>query len=293
MKTFKQYVKEDAKSDQAFRKEANRVWTKIKAALDRGAAKDFKILADTILYVNMGKLINDEKYKNLELQFGRKNKKYGGYHRRSSLKREPQTITILSISPEIKALVGLPEKSIKAVLIYAMNFSAAKTFVHEFIHYKDAERYKDPTHGLAGTAKFMNNNKWQVYYNSAQEMNAHYQAAVADLEKWYSGQYEDIVRRMGQSLNMPHQDFDINWAIKKLDHIKKYINDKKYSYSTAFDYIAKDKNFYKYLTPENKKKIQGRIYQYVDRILMPKMKALKPKLEKVIIRYKKMQDNLK
>jgi hypothetical protein len=291
MKTFKSFILEaDPKRDLKVRQEANRVWTKIVRATKSKSLKAYRIPKDEYggwkFEVVVGSLINDKTYDDLFLSFVAKDITRKGYYKPVGKKfHEIHLNTIPTMSA--KRLHVFSKETREELLFQSLGVDTKNTFVHEFTHYKDALRYKDQDYKYKGTSQYSDSQKWQMYYNSPKEMNAFYQAAVNEVEKWYSGQYEDIVRRMDQSLKMPHQDFDVKWAEQNLNSIRRYIKDKKFAYDTAFNYITmnKRKGFYEYLTSENKKKMQARIYQYVDRILMPKMKKLEPKMKKVIDKF--------
>lgn len=116
------------------------------------------------------------------------------------------------------------------------------TFIHEYIHFLDHLRYRD--RGLSKTsAKYLDSNDIEGYYNTPEEFNAYYQEGQNQIVRMWKNLPDDFKKKRLESYKA-FQDWaiDINFFDRDfLTHInKKYLKKFKKRLANLYMYIQKD-----------------------------------------------------
>jgi len=116
------------------------------------------------------------------------------------------------------------------------------TFIHEYIHFLDHLRYRD--RGLAKTsAKYLDSNDIEGYYNTPEEFNAYYQEGQSQIVRIWKNLPDKFKQKHSKDFKA-FQDWaiDINFFDRDfLTHInKKYLKKFKKRLANLYMYIQKD-----------------------------------------------------
>lgn len=322
MKSFREYITEANPSvDKQYRSEALRVFNKMIAKLESlvkaKSTKYMKIdtkFREPALYFDLGELLGDARYKNLNIIFDSVNREYGGAYGSRDGKNEI-LLAIMTMRKKRDPKYKMTNTSYDDLngWEYSRSFFAwedpsnyeevlntIKTkketvkdvFVHEFVHHMDTFRYKDSKY-IQEPSYNDRKGYGKDYFNHPKELNAHTQEMIMNIDEWYRTYYLSIVTTLKSkfvskfnsaknhdqyedAMFMAHK-FQINY-----DMFVQYIADKNFAIKEIRDKIPRAKhNFGKHLTLDNKKKVLSRLYQYYDDVLKKRFELLKSALDKL------------
>jgi len=111
------------------------------------------------------------------------------------------------------------------------------TFIHEYIHYLDAGRGSKRNNYTLNMSETLEEKHWQKYYNNPKEMNAYYQENIPTLYKVVETMVKNNYEPLQEAMSSGYEAF-FKLAIKFFNL-----------------------RWWEYLTPENKKRVQKRLYQ--------------------------------
>ena len=127
-----------------------------------------------------------------------------------------------------------------------------ETFIHEFIHYLDSQRFKNKKtfRSMTGTNKLLKTGGLSKYVNHSLEFNAYYQQAV---ESWEDIFYWDLE---GYKKDNREKDFYKDYLENEFVSFKTFMKDFRKNTSGTFE------KYFKHLTPKNKQKVNKRLYLF-------------------------------
>jgi len=283
MLSFAEYIAEATPEfDKKQRDDAVRIFNKLTQKLKSQKDSDnvpFKIVlyADA-LSINLGEVLKDSKYYNVELIFGASGGKYAGMF---SPNKDGNNYIILYTVPqklitkEFYTLNKLmPRKVLVRIMLEGLKSSSARsTFVHEFVHNQDFHRVKSKETFFDKGSK---DKPPEIYYNDEKELNAHYQHIVDNVEVWFRQHFIDkilkykfSVAKMNSYKNIMKNKEELESALiilSSMNGIYNRLNVWETSTRTFIDdeviRLNTNTQFFKYLNQKNRKKIVARLYQY-------------------------------
>lgn len=312
MKSFRHYITEaNPVVDEGRRKEASRLYDAIFSALEKrvkssNVAGVLQIFTEKSLIgdqemvnavgIPVGFLCGESEYNELLLKIAIPDGKYGGYFAGKARNGGYFDIILLS-RLDIKAKTvnwqKNPKPLWKMVTQLKSDLSSRKIFVHEFIHYLDDKRYtptmKNQSSGVAYAKQDMIG-----YYNHFQEVHAHAQEMIFDIDDFYTTYYGDTLNSM-RKVFLPKANRaktedeveDILYFLTKVafyyETLNNYATNTKVGMERVLNQISvdKQKGFMAALTPENKKKVYALLYQYYTDVLRPKMVKMTNELKDI------------
>ena len=308
MKSFAEYIVEaNPVVDKQYRSEALRVFDAVVSSIKKLASSNSSQHMKMVWYnsryakyfklsVNVGQLINDKQYKNLTLEFGNydyvarghydaeNDKIYLGVMQGRKIKgqKEPQYPTFTDKPDAINYKTILQTVKEKESWIKTV-------FLHEFIHYLDKHRQKNPDYSDIKSGQ----NNPSGYFNTPSEYNAHTQDALQSIDDLIDTQLNDIKKLFKPKnifvLNSAKTKAEISSASEVVIKLVEFYNqtetlltDKNFAITFMQKHIkALKQNFIGMLTPENKKKFLVRLYQYYDSILKDRLNGVQSDLKKL------------
>ena len=297
MKSFAEYITEaNPVVDKQSRSMAMRLYNRMIAAMEKcvkngstGTSHSMYTTTQSLGF-NLGRLLREIDLFDLEIQFIERS---GSFLGTFITRHELSQIQLAHIpTPIINRLVQKQDVNNYRLILHVIkdNQKVRDTFVHEFVHYLDSKRAKSNLVFVKGTAHLSG----AAYYNTPVELNAHTQEMLANIEQWIKTYYIGIVGTIRKTFvskfNAAKSDSEIEDAVyvamkatSHYDMVLKYLNNKQFAMEYLLEKIPYDKTvFMKHLTPENRKRVLSRLYQFYDAVLKQKFHLAKLGLENVV-----------
>lgn len=294
MKSFVEYIVEanpvvDQKARSLAMRVYNRMIARLKDCVKKGnIGHSFAFYtADNNLGFNLGRLIRDPDYFDINLWFGPLTSKFGGYFsQRGDIDIIHLAQVPINLAKKIKPNQDIENCNIILDTVAQFTQQVKDVFVHEFIHYLDDKRIKSNSYRLQGTMDLSGGE----YYNEPKELNAHTQEMIANLDLWFKEYYVSTVNslktRMVIEFNQAKDEEGFENAlfiaakiVRHYDMLIEYLTDNRKGMESILEKLpASKKTFMKNLSSNNRNKVLARLYQYYSETLSKRFKMLKQSL---------------
>lgn len=293
MKGFVEYLSEASPLlDKKYRDVAESLYRKLYQSIKRNL--DSKNESTMILWnyygeilvgVNLGKAVGNNKYSDVSVYFSFPRKDaMGNYH----IAEKSIVLAILDPKQKDEFFPYVNYNNWKLILQamdgkgWASATQVRDIFVHELVHHFDYTRASE-----INKMKYVSYSDGKSeYFNHPAELNAHTQELIHNIDMWFRQYNADIIKtyrndfiKMYNSAKGKSKVEDAAYYAGKLltqyERALGYVKNTKESMDTVLSMIPDGKwEYMTRLTPENKKKVYSRLYQYYDEVLRKRFETM-------------------